>query len=57
MKIILENDDDRVLIDSICDVALKGGGLKNLEGVQIIRQSIVDNSKKKPEDEKRESEG
>ena len=42
MKIILENDDDRVLIDSICDVALKGGGLKNLEGVQVIRQSIVD---------------
>lgn len=40
MKIIVENNQERQLITSLCDVALRAGGVKNLKEVEIILNSI-----------------
>ncbi len=40
MKIIVENDEERNLITTFCDVALKSGGLNNYAGIGRILSAI-----------------
>ncbi len=40
MKIIVKNDGEKVLIESMCDIALKAGGIANLKGINNILASI-----------------
>lgn len=40
MKIIVNNEQERQLITSLCDVALRAGGIKNLKEVEIVLNSI-----------------
>lgn len=40
MKIIVENDRERQMIESMCHIALCGGGIKNLKEVNLILNSI-----------------
>ncbi len=47
MRIIVDNDRERQLIESMCDVALRAGGIKNLDEVNLIINSI---EKKKKSD-------
>lgn len=54
MKIIVENEQERQMILSMCDVALRAGGIKNLKEVEIVLNSIE--SPKKKDDKKMEQE-
>lgn len=40
MKIIVENERERRLVESMCDVALRAGGIKNWKEVNIIIDAI-----------------
>ncbi len=40
MKIIVENEQEKQLIESMCDIALKAGGLRNYNEVGMIMRSI-----------------
>ena len=51
MKIIVDNKQEEALMQSLCDVALRVEGLKNLTGVQIVLAAI---EVKKPEKKKPE---
>ncbi len=51
MKIIIESKDDRALIVSLCDVALKAGGMNSKNGVDYILASMED-APKTPKEEK-----
>jgi len=42
MKIIVENRNEKLLIQGFCDVALRAGGIKNVSEVQVILSSIVE---------------
>lgn len=48
MKIIVENNQERQLITSLCDVALRAGGIKNLKEVEMVLNSIEPVKKQKP---------
>lgn len=55
MKIIVENNQERQLIESLCDVALRAGGVRNLKEVEIVLNSIESPKKKdNKKDEKTE---
>ena len=54
MEIIVENEQEKQLVTALCDVALKSGGLQNIQGVQIILKSIKDKERK--DGEKRDDE-
>jgi hypothetical protein len=41
MKIIVENEQEKQIIASMCDIALKAGGLRNYDEVGRIMNSIV----------------
>ncbi len=47
MKIIVENQKERQLIESLCDIALRAGGVKNLKEVSSILNSIENKKKEK----------
>ena len=47
MKIIVENQREQQLIESMCDVVLRAGGIKNMAEVQLILNSIEKPQKKK----------
>ena len=49
MKIIVDNKQEEALMQSLCDVALRVEGLKNLTGVQIVLAAI---EVKKPDNKK-----
>lgn len=49
MKIIVENEQERQLITSLCDVALRAGGVRNLKEVEIVLNSIKPAEKQKPD--------
>jgi hypothetical protein len=40
MKIIVKNEQEKQIIVSMCDIALKAGGLRNYNEVGIVMQSI-----------------
>ena len=40
MKILIEDEKEKTMLLSLCDICLKAGGITNLEGVQIILNSI-----------------
>ena len=42
MKIIVENEREQKLIEQLCDVALRAGGLSNDPAVHVILSSIVE---------------
>ena len=42
MKIIVDNEIERRLIISLCDVGLKNGGMESFNGVQMILGAVVD---------------
>ena len=42
MRIIVDNDIEKQLIISLCDVALKAGGVRNLKETEKILASIED---------------
>ena len=46
MKIIVENDKEKKVIESMCDIALKAGGVANLNEVNNVLASIVKKEKK-----------
>ena len=49
MRIIVENEQEAALIQSLCDVALKSGGLGNMNAVQNILTSVEkENGDRKP---------
>jgi hypothetical protein len=50
MKIIVASNDERALMNQLCDISLKADGLKNLRGVELILNSIV-NEPPKPKEE------
>lgn len=52
MKIIVENEEERVLIVSLCDAALKANGIKNLQPVEKILGSIEQKKAEKKKDVK-----
>ncbi len=45
MRIIIDNKKERELIESMCDVALRAGGIKNLAEVNGIIASIEEKKK------------
>jgi hypothetical protein len=49
MKIIVENEEERTLIVSLCDVALKANGVQNLKPVNAILASVVEEKKENVE--------
>ena len=55
MRIIVENQQEKQIIESLCDIALRVGGIKNLKETQIILNAIE--FAKKPETNERESDG
>ena len=46
MEIIVDHQEERLLIESLCDVALRAGGVKNLKETTIILAAIKN---RKPE--------
>ena len=56
MKIIVENNQERQLITSLCDVALRAGGVRNLKEVEIVLNSIEPIAKRKPNKGKKDEE-
>ena len=55
MKIIVANKQERLLIESLCDIALKADGMTNYNSVTLILRSIKDEPVKEvklPEDDK-----
>ena len=40
MRIIVESKEEQDLIRSLCDIALKAGGISNLNGVGIILAAV-----------------
>ncbi len=47
MKITVAGKQERLLIESLCDLALKEGGMKNLLGVERVLNAIEDEPIKK----------
>ena len=47
MKIIVENQKEHQLIESLCDVALRAGGVKNIKEVSLVLNSIEKAKEKK----------
>lgn len=54
MKIIVNNNQERQLIESMCDIALRSGGIKNLKEVEMVLSSIESPKKKDNEKDKDE---
>lgn len=54
MPILLVNGIAKKLITDLCDIALKVGGLKNLDGINILLSSMrpLPNNPSTPEDKK-----
>ncbi|KKM64406.1 hypothetical protein LCGC14_1501780 [marine sediment metagenome] len=49
MKIEVKDKGERLLIEMLCDVALKSNGMSNLPGVQLILGSMIDEPIKEPD--------
>jgi len=54
MKIIVENERERQMITSLCDVALRAGGIRNLKEVEIVLNSIESPESPKKKDNKKD---
>ena len=54
MKIIVENQREQQLVESMCDVVLRAGGIKNMAEVQLVLGSIEKQKKKEPKDDKKQ---
>lgn len=54
MRVIVENEQERQLITSLCDVALRAGGVRNLKEVEIVLSSIEPITKQKPDKGKKD---
>jgi len=46
MKIIVDNEKEKQLIESLCDVALRAGGVRNIQEVNLVLASIKLNTPK-----------
>jgi len=42
MRILVFNEKERLLVESMCDVALRAGGIKNMREVVAILEAIED---------------
>ncbi len=51
MKIIVDSNEERNLIVSLCDIALKSSGISNLKAVESILSSIENSEKEKANDQ------
>ncbi len=40
MKITVESKEEHLLVTQLCDIALRADGIKNLQGVNLILNSI-----------------
>lgn len=50
MKIIVDNPRERQIIESMCDVVLRAGGIKNMKEVQVVLDAIMEKPQESEEE-------